>query len=171
MAVGEEIVQIYPASQLFVPKQVQQPVRRVMTFEEVRKLFGVLEQRERLYRQDRRSYPSCAHASGSTEVIGYAKNGEISWGGCSFNGLIAEIEGSKQVSIDTRPLAWIFPSERMRTPVAKDNCWRRYILPKLKETGLDWVNFQVMRRTHSYLMKHLQRSISRGFLSKWSCAD
>jgi integrase len=36
------------ASLLFVPKQVQQPVRRVMTFQEVRNLFDVLEQRERL---------------------------------------------------------------------------------------------------------------------------
>ena len=34
---------------------------------------------------------------------------------------------------------------------------RRHILPQLKETGLDWVNFQVMRRTHSSLMKHLKR--------------
>jgi integrase len=72
-------------------------------------------------------------------------------------GLIAEIEDWRQRSIDTRSQAWVFPSERMKTPVAKDNCWRRFILPKLKETGLDWVNFQVMRRTHSSLMKHLKR--------------
>ena len=72
-------------------------------------------------------------------------------------GLIAEIEGWRQVSIDTRPHAWVFPSERMKTSVAKDNCWRRFVLPKLKEIGLDWVNFQVMGRTHPSLMKHLKR--------------
>jgi integrase len=45
----------------------------------------------------------------------------------------------------------------MKTPVAKDNCWRRHIASKLKEVGLEWVDFQVMRRTHSTLMKHLKR--------------
>jgi len=50
-----------------------------------------------------------------------------------------------------------FPVGKDETSVAKDNCWSRFILPKLKEIGLDWVNFQVMRRTHSSLMKHLKR--------------
>ena len=71
-------------------------------------------------------------------------------------GLIAEIEAWRQVSIDTQPKAWVFPSERIITPLAKDNCWRRHISPKLKEVGLGWVNFQVMRRTHSTLMKQLK---------------
>jgi integrase len=31
----------------------------------------------------------------------------------------------------------------------------RYIRPKLREVGLDWVDFQVMRRTHSTLMQEL----------------
>jgi integrase len=44
--------------------------------------------------------------------------------------------------------AWVFPSETLETPLRKDNCWRRWIAPKLKEVGLEWVNFQVMRRTH-----------------------
>jgi integrase len=48
MGVSEGIIPRNTASLLFVPKQVQQPVRRVMSFEEVRKLFEVLEQRERL---------------------------------------------------------------------------------------------------------------------------
>ena len=39
--------------------------------------------------------------------------------------------------------------------MAKDNCWRRKFLPKLKEAGLEWANFQVMRRTHSSLMRKL----------------
>ena len=36
-----------------------------------------------------------------------------------------------------------------------ENVWRRNIGPKLDEVGLDWVNFQVMRRTHSSLMGDL----------------
>jgi integrase len=53
---------------------------------------------------------------------------------------------------DTRPEAWVFPSERLKTAVSKDNCWRRSFLPKLQPVQLEWANFQVMRRTHSTLM-------------------
>jgi len=42
------------------------------------------------------------------------------------------------------------------TPLSKDNCWRRSMLPKLKAVGLAWCNFQVMRRTHATLMRHLK---------------
>jgi integrase len=42
-----------------------------------------------------------------------------------------------------------------KTPLFKENCWRRHILPKLEKVGLAWVNFQVMRRTHATLMKGL----------------
>lgn len=31
----------------------------------------------------------------------------------------------------------------------------RYFRPKLEEVGLGWVDFQVMRRTHSSLMREL----------------
>ena len=57
---------------------------------------------------------------------------------------------------DTRPEGWLFPSERIVTPLTKDNCWRRNFLPRLKPVGLGWVNFQVMRRTHSTLAYELE---------------
>jgi integrase len=41
-------------------------------------------------------------------------------------------------------------------PVAKDNCWRRWVAPKLKTVGLEWVDFHVMRRTHASLMRELK---------------
>jgi integrase len=41
---------------------------------------------------------------------------------------------------------WLFPSERRR-PISRDNLWRRYMLPRLKQVGLEWATFQVMRRT------------------------
>ena len=69
-------------------------------------------------------------------------------------GLLIEIEAWRIVSINTDNKAWVFPSERM-TPLAMENVWRRNIGPKLDEVGLDWVNFQVMRRTHSSLMGDL----------------
>ena len=33
----------------------------------------------------------------------------------------------------------------------RDNVWYRGIRPRLKPVGLDWANFQVMRRTHATL--------------------
>ena len=57
--------------------------------------------------------------------------------------------------LDPAPDAWVFPSEKLTTPVRKDNCWRRHFAPQLEAVGLQWVNFQVMRRTHSSLLKEL----------------
>ena len=70
-------------------------------------------------------------------------------------GLLSEIEAWRAVSMSTNADAWVFPSERM-TPLSKDNCWRRSILPKLQAVGLGWCNFQVMRRTHATLMRQLK---------------
>ena len=57
--------------------------------------------------------------------------------------------------MSTSPEAWVFPSEKGTTPLLKDNCWRRHFGPQLKAAGLGWVNFHVMRRTHSCLLKEL----------------
>ena len=54
-----------------------------------------------------------------------------------------------------RDEAWVFPSETMKTPILKDNIWRRDIGPNLETVGLGWVNFHVFRRTHSTLMREL----------------
>jgi integrase len=68
--------------------------------------------------------------------------------------LAAEVEAWRQFAVDMSPEVWVFPSERM-TPLSKDNCWRRHIQPRLKEVGLEWANFLVMRRTHASVMKQL----------------
>jgi integrase len=65
-------------------------------------------------------------------------------------GLLEDIEAWRMRCIGD----WVFPSENM-TPMSKDNCWRRNMLPKMKAVGLGWANFQVMRRTHATLMKSL----------------
>jgi len=46
---------------------------------------------------------------------------------------------------------WVFPSERMVTPLLPDNVLRRCIHPRLEPLGLDWINFAVLRRSHSTL--------------------
>jgi integrase len=70
-------------------------------------------------------------------------------------GLVEEIKLWRSVSIDTRDDAWVFPSETGATPLSRDNVWRRRIGPKLGAVGLGWVDFHVMRRTHSTLMNEI----------------
>jgi integrase len=46
---------------------------------------------------------------------------------------------------------WIFPNERMVNPLLPDNVLRRNVYPRLEPLGLDWINFAVLRRSHSTL--------------------
>ena len=46
---------------------------------------------------------------------------------------------------------WVFPSERIVTPLLPGNVLRRCIHPRLASLGLDWINFAVLRRSHSTL--------------------
>jgi len=52
---------------------------------------------------------------------------------------------------DRSPTGWVFPSERIATPLMPDNVLRRCIHPRLEPLGLDWINFAVLRRSHSTL--------------------
>jgi integrase len=53
--------------------------------------------------------------------------------------------------------AWVFPSENPEMPIGADNMMARYIRPKLKAEGVElgWVDYRVMRRSHSSWMKAL----------------
>jgi integrase len=172
MAVAEGYVQRNPALLMFTPKEAKKPVRRVMTMKEVQTCFGALDRRERLIAK-------LAVIAGMRPGEIFA----LTWGGLTAayadirqrvyrgvidtpktdnsmrkaalsEGLLVEIENWRMMAVETRPDAWVFPSERM-TPLAKDNCWRRSMHPALAKVGLDWANFLVMRRTHATLMKAL----------------
>ena len=54
------------------------------------------------------------------------------------DGLLAWLSQWLEMLPNTRPEAWVFPSERLTTPLSKDNCWRRSFRPRLKTVGLDW---------------------------------
>jgi integrase len=73
----------------------------------------------------------------------------------SFHGLIMPVDLQTWLSTspDRGPDGWLFPSERVERPLAKDNLWRRHIASKLEKIGLEWVNFHVLRRSHSSLMR------------------
>jgi site-specific recombinase XerC len=70
-------------------------------------------------------------------------------------GVGAEIFERLTAWIATLPEAnhqgWVFPSERIVTPLLPDNVLRRCIHPRLEPLGLDWINFAVLRRSHSTL--------------------
>jgi integrase len=56
---------------------------------------------------------------------------------------------------DRSDQGWVFPSERVVTPLQPGNVLRRWIGPRLEPLGLEWINFAVLRRSHSTL--HLDR--------------
>jgi integrase len=173
MAVAEGYLQRSPAALLFTPRECRRAATRVMTVEEVRRLFSVLGVRERLIARlallagmrpgeifglkwarleadyadiQQRVYRGDVDSPKSVRSVRHA---------ALSDGLLVSIEEWRAVSLDTDANAWVFPSENLTTPLAKDNCWRRSFLPKLKPVGLGWANFQVMRRTHSSLLKEL----------------
>ena len=73
----------------------------------------------------------------------------------SLRTLQTQLQEWKLAALDASAESWVFPSENPRTPLSKDNVWRRNIKPLLESLGLEWANFHVMRRTHSNRMKEL----------------
>lgn len=54
---------------------------------------------------------------------------------------------------DGTATGWLFPCERIDRPLLPDNVLRRCVYPRLESLGLDWINFAVLRRSHSTLHK------------------
>jgi integrase len=172
MAVAEGFVERNPAALLFTPREAQRPVHRLMTTQDIRRCIEVLDLRERII-------VKLAVLAGMRpgEIFG------LTWNRISTDhveivqrvyrgtvdtpkthqsirraaipvGLAADIAMWREFAADTKPQAFVFASER-KTPLAKENVWRRNILPRLSKIGIEWVNFQVMRRTHASIMKEL----------------
>jgi integrase len=172
LAVSEGLIVRNPALMLFTPREAKKPVHRVMTIEDVQKAFLVLDGRERLivklailagmrpgeifglkWGQLGATYAE-VHQRVYRGLVDTPKTDQSYRKAALSEGLLADIESWRVKSLTVESGSWVFPSERF-TPMSKDNCWRRNIQPRLAEAGLDWVNFQVMRRTHATLMKAL----------------
>jgi integrase len=172
MAIAEDLIRKNPASLLFTPGTARRGPRLVMTIEEVKRCFTVLDLRERLIVQ-------LAIIAGMRpgEIFGltwervgpdYAdirqrvykgdidrpKTVQSARRAALSQSLLMGLEQWRALCIDARPESWVFPSERS-TPLSRDNILRRFIGPKLAGVQLAWVNFQVMRRTHSTLMNNM----------------
>ena len=173
LAQADGIVAKHPALILFTPRECKRPDHRYMTMKEVQDVLKLLELRERLI-------VKLAVLVGMRpgEIFGL-RRGHV--GECSvriqeriYRGDVDTPKTVKSVRFaalsatvredldqwlsrdpDGRPDHWLFPSEKMSKPISKDNAVRRYIRPKLEAAGYGWVDFHVMRRTHSSLMREL----------------
>jgi integrase len=173
MAVSEGHILRNPAELLFIPREAPKPQRRVMTLEEVKTCIGTLERREALIvklavlagmRPGEIFALTCGrlrrlHAEIQQRIyrglIDSPKTEHSVRAAALPQWLLEDIRAWVADLPDNGDGAWVFPSETTKTPVAKDNVWRRHIAPKLKDVGLAWVDFHVLRRTHSTLMNEL----------------
>lgn len=60
---------------------------------------------------------------------------------------------------DSSQEAWLFPSENPETPLDYANVFRRRIRPALTKVGLNWVNFQSMRRTFGNQLAEVEKDV------------
>lgn len=173
MAAAEGYLRRSPAALLFTPRECRRAATRVMTVDEVRQMLSVLDVREQLiaklallagmrpgeifglkWERMEADYADIRQRVYRGDVDSPKSARSVRFAALS-DGLLASIDEWRAVSLDTSADAWVFPSEKLTTPLAKDNCWRRSFLPRLKPAGLAWANFQVTRRTHSSLLKEL----------------
>ena len=49
------------------------------------------------------------------------------------------------------PTDCVFPSTKLTTPIWPESVLRNYVRPRLRPAGLGWINFEVLRRSHSTL--------------------
>ena len=173
MAVVEGYIVRNPAELLFVPREAKRPEHTSMTLEEVPKCFAVLERRERLIvkfavlaglRPGEIFGLKWGHLTDTQAhikqwvyrgVIDSPKSTRSVRLAALSTGLVEEIQAWKEISLDSAADAWVFPSETGKTPLIRDNVWRRHIGPKFKAVELGWADFHVMRRTHATLMREI----------------
>jgi len=172
MAIAEGIVNRNPADLLFTPRECSKPEHRTMTVDEIKRAFDVLELRERLIfklavlaglrpgeifglRRTRLSENTADIQEriyrGKVDTPKTKKSNRV----VAFSdGVREDLKAWLKVSPNGAE-SWLFPSEKLATPLSRDNALYRYIRPRLEKIKLGWVDFQVMRRTHASLMRRL----------------
>jgi len=173
MAVAEGIITRNPAEILFTPRDCSKPQHREMTVDEVKLALTVLDARERLIFKlavlaglrpgeifALRRHRVTANTADIQERIYRGKlDTPKTHKSVRVVALAEKLIGEDlQEWLATSPSgteAWLFPSENLDSPLSKDNVLYRYMRPRLETVGLGWVDYQVMRRTHSTLMREL----------------
>src|SRR5438093_3314723 len=173
MAVAEGIVRQHPALILFTPRQCARPEHPTLSMKEVKKVCDALNLRERLIVKLavlagmrpgeisglRRGQIGESSAAIEQRVyrgtIDRPKANKSKRFAALSSGLRVDMEAWLGRDPEGQPSDWLFPSEKLTTPLAKDNAMHRNIRPALKTIGFDWVDFHVLRRTHASLMREL----------------
>jgi len=168
MASDDAILRGNPAGSLVTPKGAETTRKRPLTIAEIQLALSILDLRERLIflfavLVGMRPGEILALRWGriATQMVVVAER--VYKGKCGDPKtkrslreaaippeLAADIERWRALSVDTGPEALVFPSER-GTFISRDNFLRRNIQNKLKNVGLGWVTFQVLRRTQASL--------------------
>jgi len=80
------------------------------------------------------------------------KNGKPREGAIS-DGTLRLLKEWADLAQNPTPDGFVFPSEKIITPISLDNLWRRSMRPRLEMIGLGWASFQVLRKTNASLSK------------------
>ena len=172
MALAEGLVSRNPAVMLWTPRESRKPVRAVMTAQDVQTCLQVLPTRERIIAMlailagmrpgeifalrwgDMTKTSADIRQRVYRGILDSPKTYQSIRKAALPEQLLYLLECWRSVAADTSEKAWVFPSERM-TPLAKENVWRRKMLPHLARVNLQFASFQVMRRTHATMMNAL----------------
>ncbi|MEQ1947245.1 MAG: hypothetical protein ABL995_08650 [Bryobacteraceae bacterium] len=165
LAMTDGLIRVNPAASLIIPKNCKPSrERRILAPERVPIYMSVLARREQLAAR-----LSLIEGMRPGEFLGRRFSDVV---GCSMqidsrvyrgvfdtpkNGEAREIALSRSSAdliaelrlLARNPEGFIFASETGETPISRDNLWRRYIAPRLMTVGLQWANFQVLRRTNA----------------------
>jgi len=171
LAVSDGLVISNPAAALRIPRKCQ-PGRdlRPLTEEEVNAYLEVFDLREKLVARFAifegmrpgeilaLRWKSVAAETIRVEervyrrVFNTPKNGKTREGAMS-DGTLELLKEWAELAQDPSSDGFVFPSEKITTPVSLDNLWRRNMLPKLENIGLGWATFQILRKTNASLSK------------------
>jgi integrase len=171
LASSDSLISGNPAAELKIPKRCQ-PGRamRPLTEEEVHTYLEVFDLREKLIARlaifegmrpgEILALRWKSVAGGIVRVeervykrkFNTPKNGKTREGAIS-DGTLELLKEWAGLAQDPSPDGFVFPSEKITTPLSLDNLWRRYMFPKLDQIGLGWATFQVLRKTNASLSK------------------
>jgi integrase len=170
LALAEGYTERDPTGALFTPKQAQTSQARVMTKEEVEHYLKALEQRECVIghlalfagmRPGEILALQRRHVSGDCRRVRIEQRlyrGDIDTPKTNSSKRTAAIPPKTAKLLQAwmelageEPEAWVFASENGDKPMWRDNVWYRHMQPRLLKVGLEWGNFQVLRRTHASL--------------------
>jgi len=169
LATSEGAADRNPAVSLFTPKCKAGRERRHLTPEDINLIFEVLDLRERLVV---RFAIFEGMRPGEILALRWRSLGEESFTieervyrgdldtpktkksvrvGALSLASVEDLKAWRELRRDLSPEGFVFPSEKLSTPMGRDNLWRRNIQPRLESIGLGWASFQVMRRANASL--------------------